>query len=98
MRPRYRILAGLLAVLAVIYIVAFTEWLRPAPIEIASQIRFAVQPPRFGRPVKKPALPGQPVQTNQVAPSRKEFELIGRPEKGAIDQAPAGVANVTFSL
>ena len=30
--------------------------------------------------------------------SATKLNAIGRPEKGAIDQAPGGVANVTFSL
>jgi hypothetical protein len=97
MNRRSRIFGGVLASLAVVYVVWFTEWLRPAPIQIASQVRFAIQPPRFGRPVKKPLLPGQAARTNQVS-HQKEIELIGRPEKGSIDQSPAGVANVTFSL
>ncbi|MFZ4819690.1 MAG: hypothetical protein ACOYLU_13670, partial [Limisphaerales bacterium] len=31
------------------YVFAFTDWLSPQPIEIASQIRPVIQPPRFGR-------------------------------------------------
>src|SRR2546425_5346240 len=97
---------GVLVALGLSYIAFFTEWLRPAPIEIASQVRFTIQPPRFGRPVKKTDQPpqpgkggrsGQPAQGNQ--PARPEpFERIGLPDKGVLDQAPGGVANVTFSL
>jgi hypothetical protein len=97
MKTRSWILCGLFVALVAVYAIFFTEWLRPAPIEIASQVRFAVQPPRFGRPVVKKVLPGKPGPTNQVVP-RNAFEIIGRPEKGAIDQAPGGAANVTFSL
>jgi hypothetical protein len=88
---------GVFAVLGLAYITFFTEWLRPEPIEIASQIRPAVQPPRFGRVVMPTAKPGQPAQTNKIV-LRDQIERIGRPEKGVIDQAPGGVANVTFSL
>jgi hypothetical protein len=97
MKARSWVLCGLLVALLVTYAAFFTEWLRPAPIEIASQVRFALQPPRFGRPVVKKDALGKPGQTNQVVP-RNVFEIIGRPEKGTIDQAPGGAANVTFSL
>lgn len=46
-------LVGLFIALGLSYVIWFTEWLRPAPIEIASQVRFSVQPPRFGRPAPK---------------------------------------------
>jgi hypothetical protein len=95
-KTRLWVLSGVLGGLGLVYAFFFTEWLRPAPIEIASQVRFAVQPPRFGRPVNK-ASPGQRAQTNRVAP-RADVELISRPDKGTIDQAPGGSANVTFSL
>src|SRR5437868_3218337 len=104
MRTRSWILIGLLAALGLTFVAFFTEWLRPAPIEIASQVRFAVQPPRFGAPPKKPNPPPQAgqdkkklVQNERNVPP-EPFERIGRPEKGGIEQAPGGVANVTFSL
>jgi hypothetical protein len=88
---------GVFVVLCLAYIGFFTEWLRPEPIEIASQIRQSVQPPSFGRVVIPPVKTGQPAQTNKIV-LRDRIERIGRPEKGGIDQAPGGVANVTFSL
>jgi hypothetical protein len=98
MKTRSWVLCGLFVALVGVYATFFTEWLRPAPIEIASQVRFAVQPnPRFGRPVVKKDLQGKPGPTNQVVP-RNAFEIITLPEKGSIDQAPGGAANVTFSL
>ena len=108
MNSRRWILVGVFAALGISYITFFTEWLRPAPIEIASQVRFSVQPPRFGRPVKMTNLlqllrsvdklvsNAPPPKIVPVPPD--PLERIGRPEKGAIDQAPGGVANVTFSL
>ena len=123
MKIRNWVLIGVLGALAVTYVICFTEWLRPAPIEVASQVRFSVQPPSFGRAPKQTnqtklvmkgvrlqasgtGAPGQPVTGNppshsvkneQTAP-KDQVERIGRPEKGGIDQAPGGVANVTFSL
>jgi len=119
MNTRGWMLVGLLAVLSLGYAWFFTEWLRPAPIEIASQIRFVIQPPRFGRPVKTPVQPGQPGQpaqpgqpgtpgqggppkllapTNRLVQALPPIERIGQPDKGVIDPAPGGAANVTFSL
>lgn len=124
MSARHWTLVGAFAALGLSYVIFFTEWLRPAPIEVASQVRFSVQPPRFGRPAPKanaargampdaakatstkngrPAAPPQgffpppPAKTNPVV-AREMVDRVGRPEKGAIDQAPGGVANVTFSL
>jgi hypothetical protein len=103
MKSRRWILIGMFVALGIVYVVFFTEWLRPAPIEIASQVRFSIQPPRFGRP-PKPAAKGntnapshQPPATNQVK-FVDPYERIGQPEKGRLDPAPGGVANVTFSL
>ena len=151
MTTRNWVQVGVLAALALIYVIFFTEWLRPAPILIASQVRFATQPQRFGRPARKAApsraaftqnvdqvvwmgTTGGVVRFNgtnqfvqktfqmggtgqvmrlrtnalavrakeQAKPPRvkpgEEYERVGLPEKGGIDQAPGGVANVTFSL
>lgn len=51
MNPNRRswVLAGLAVFLAGAYMVMFTDWTSPQPIEIASQIRPVIQPPRFGR-------------------------------------------------
>jgi len=98
MNTRGWMLVGLFAALSLAYACCFTEWLRPAPIEIASQVRFAIQPPRFGRPAKLPVQPGQPAQTNRPVQALPLIERIGQPENGAIDPAPGGAANVTFSL
>ena len=103
MNARHWTLLGSFVALLVAYVIFFTDWLRPAPIEIASQVRFAIEPPRFGRPPAKPkaktnAPPSQPQpQTNQVV-VREAFDRIYQPQKGRIDPAPGGVANVTFSL
>lgn len=97
MNARPWVLLGVFAALGLAYVTFFTEWLRLAPIEIASQLRFTIQPPRFGRPVKKPDPPGQPTPADRGGP-RNDVERIGQPARGMIDQAPGGVANVTFSL
>jgi hypothetical protein len=114
-RRRNWTLAGVFVALGVLYLAFFTEWLRPAPIEITSQVRLAIQPPRFGRPPKKadpgngPSKASQPalfIATNHTKvttstnrpPPRPAFDIIGSPEKGGFDQAPGGVANVTFGL
>jgi hypothetical protein len=93
--------------LGLTYVLCFTEWVRPAPIEILPQVRFAIQPPRFKGPVKQPLKvkvePGQTqavvmvVKTNRPAPV-DPLERVGQPEKGTIDPAPGGVANVTFTF
>ena len=155
MKIRDWVLVGALGALALLYVVFFTEWLRPAPIEIASQVRFSVQPPRFGRAVprkvtlprgtftgtqtgmtqvawfgktgevirvgetnlviqdmmrtggtgqlvrlgpKGVAIPAKPLAPNPRVKPGEEVERVGLPETGKIDQAPGGVANVTFSL
>ena len=98
MTPRHWVLLSVFAGLGLTYVCLFTEWLRLAPIEIASQVRVTLQPPRFGRPVKKPEPAGKPTPTtNRVAP-QIDYERIGAPEKGAINQTAGGFANVTFSL
>jgi len=100
MTARGWFLSGVFVALVLIYIAVFTEWLRPAPIGIVSQVRPTIHPPRFTRRAKPPQQPGQPgppakddrlVRSNQV----RQVQL---PEWGVIDQAPGGVANVTFSL
>ncbi len=99
MNPRRRwTLVAVFATLLLVYALFFTDWVRPAPIQIASQVRFAIQPPRFGRPAKKPLVPGKLAETNHVVPAVRPFERIAPPEKGAIDPAPGGAANVTFSF
>ena len=106
MNTRGWFLIGVFVLLGLTYILLFTEWLRPAPIEIASQVRPAIQLPRFTRPVnnkqpgplgppgplgQQPAKVDQLIRTNQT----RRLQLA---EWGVIDQAPGGVANVTFSL
>lgn len=73
-------LAALALLLAAAYIFAFTDWLAPQPIEIASQIRPVIQPPRFGRrgaKVSSPA-PEKPVETEDGGVARVTFSLDGR--------------------
>ena len=104
MNKRTLMLAGVLAVLGLLYIVLFTEWIKPEPIQIASQVRTSVQRPRFGRPVTQRILTNLPtakgdmlVRTNLIVRTN-EAERVRLPDWGAIDQAPGGVANVTFSF
>jgi len=63
------------------YVTAFTDWLSPQPIEIASQIRPVIQPPRFGRRGPKAATdnankPAEAEPGSSVA--RVTFSLDGR--------------------
>src|SRR5437667_12341037 len=105
MNKRSLTLAGVLAVLGVLYIVLFTEWIKPEPIQIASQVRTSVQRPRFGRPVTQRNMTNLPtakgdimiVRTNLVVRTN-EAQRVRLPDWGEIDQAPGCVANVTFSL
>jgi len=104
MNKRTLMLAGVLAVLGLLYIVLFTEWIKPEPIQIASQVRASVQRLRFGRPVTQRILTNLPtakgdmlVRTNLIVRTN-EAERVRLPDWGAIDQAPGGVANVTFSF
>jgi len=104
MNKRSLMLAGGLAVLGLLYIVLFTEWIRPEPIQIASQVRTSVQRPRFGRPVTQSTLTNLStakgdviVRTNLVVRTN-EAQRVRLPDWGAIDQSPGGAANVTFSL
>ena len=94
MNPRRWTLVGVFGFLLCVYAWFFTEWFSPAPIDVASQVRFAIQPPHFGRSSKKPAPAGAPGQTNQSTPS----DRAERAPKEVIDPAPGGAANVTFSL
>lgn len=110
MKARQWTLLGLLIALGLTYVFCFTEWLRPAPILIASQVRFSLQPkPRFGRPERKVTVSNKSVQgtgevrvvkmiTTNPPPPAPRFERVSRPESGILDQTPGGAANVTFSL
>ena len=63
------------------YVFAFTDWLDPQPIEIASQIRPVIQPPRFGRrgPKANPQSPDKPTETSPASSvARVTFSLDGR--------------------
>jgi hypothetical protein len=83
MNPNRRpwILAALVLLLSGLYVVAFTDWLAPQPIEIASQIRPVMQPPRFGRRGPKTSAPTSEKPT-EAEPSggvaRVTFSLDGR--------------------
>lgn len=95
MKTRSWVLCGLLAVLAVGYVCWWTDWLRPTPIEIASQVRVSILRPSFGQLLRTL----QPGQTNaQARPAHANAPRAEHPELGTLDQAPGGVANVTFSL
>ena len=109
MNARSGFLIGIFAVLGFTYILLFTEWLRPVPIEIVSQVRLSILRPRFGRPAppqdtfkqqpaSRPGQPGQPlVKVDQGAHSN-QVRRVPLQEWGLIDPSPGGVANVTFSL
>ena len=104
MNKRLLTLGGVLAILGLLYIVLFTEWIKPEPIQIASQVRASVQRPRFGRPVTQRAPTNlltakidMIVRTNLIAHTN-EAQRVRLPDWGEIDQAPGGAANVTFSL
>jgi hypothetical protein len=85
-------LSGVLAALALAYVFFFTDWISPAPIEIASQVRPVIQQPRFGRKVKATKTGPDGAVQPDTAPVRVEESRSGLPE-------PAnGVAHVTFSL
>lgn len=114
MNKRAWTLGGVLLVLGLLYSYFFTEWIKPEPIQIASQVRASVIQPRFGRPVN------QRVTTNLVAlkndllklanavkgtnlivktnPPPPQVQRVQISDWGQIEQAPSGVANVTFSL
>ena len=83
MSPHRRtwILFALALFLVGAYVTAFTDWLSPQPIEIASQIRSVIQPPRFGRRGPKAAAenankPAEMEPGSSVA--RVTFSLDGR--------------------
>jgi hypothetical protein len=98
MNKRSLMLAGVLAVLGLLYIVLFTEWIKPEPIQIASQVRTSVQRPRFGRPVTQrtptnllTAKIDMIVRTNLIVRTN-EAQRVRLPDWGEIDQAPGGAA------
>lgn len=92
------------------YVYFFTDWLSPAPIEIASQVRPSILQPRFGRSTVKVKRTNTVPETGEVVVVRTNVPKtnhltsvdLGRrarlPDWGEIDQAPGGSANVTFSL
>src|SRR6266478_6545089 len=106
MNKRSLMMAGVLAVLGLLYIVLFTEWIRPEPIQVASQVRTSVQRPRFGRPVTQRNMTNLStakgdimiVRTNLTVRTTNEAQRVRLPDWGEIDQPPGGAANVTFSL
>lgn len=74
-------LGALALFLAGAYVFAFTDWLAPQPIEIASQIRPVIQPPRFGRRGSKGTAqaPEKPPETEPGSGvARVTFSLDGR--------------------
>ncbi|MCI0534114.1 MAG: hypothetical protein L0Z50_02685 [Verrucomicrobiales bacterium] len=105
MNVRRGLLLAVFAVLGLAYIALFTDWLRPAPIEIASQVRFSILRPRFGRPAQPPGSPKlQPGHPEQEAMKVDKLVRTNQPRRvrlqdwGLIDPSPGGVANVSFSL
>jgi hypothetical protein len=84
MKYRHWLLFGALVLLGLAYVVYFTEWLNPAPIEIISQVRFSAQAPNFGHKSvekktskeAKPAKPGAGSRTNRVTLPTNLVEAI----------------------
>lgn len=104
MNARVCTLAGVFVALGVIYLFAFTDWLRPEPIQISSQIRASILQPRFGRgPIKISRTNAETgkleviIHTNAVGAVEKG-RRARLPEWGEIGDAPGNVANVTFTL
>lgn len=105
MRARRTVLLSTIVVLGVVYALVFTEWLRPVPIEISSQVRASILQPNFGRGprvirITNTAPDGTPivqVRTNAMDPTT-QARRVRLPDWGEIDQGPGGAANVTFGL
>ena len=78
--PRTWKLTALALLLSGAYVVAFTDWLAPQPIEIASQIRPVIQPPRFGRRGPKPPTQAaeKPPEAEPTGVARVTLSLDGR--------------------
>ena len=78
--PRTWKLTALALLLSGAYVVAFTDWLAPQPIEIASQIRPVIQPPRFGRRGPKPPEQAaeKPPEVEPTGVARVTLSLDGR--------------------
>lgn len=101
-KKKFWMLSGLLAVLGLIYVFVFTDWLAPVPMEIASQVRPVIQQPRFGRRTKsaKPAdgaarPDGKGDMVRKVDTAQPVPVESPRPE---LAEPANGVAHVTFSL
>jgi hypothetical protein len=110
MNRRTITLLGIAAALGIAYVVFFTDWISPEPIQIASQVRPVIQQPRFGRSSSK-AVPGNPFTTdtrgNVLTPvagqptpteTRRPLPPTGPPEASPLVEPANGVAHVTFSL
>ena len=88
MNKRSLMLAGVLAVLGLLYIVLFTEWIKPEPIQIASQVRTSVQKPRFGRPMTQrmltnlPAAKGDMIVRTNLIVRTNEAQRVRLPDWG----------------
>ena len=110
MNKRALILGGMLMGLGLLYVLMFTEWIKPEPIQIASQVRASILQPRFGRPVTQrgvtnltTAIKDLLKRTNVVAVTNltvrtNQPQRVQISDWGQIEQAPGGAANVTFSL
>lgn len=107
MNRRNALLLGVTAVLALVYVGFFTDWVSPEPIQIASQVRPVIQQPRFGRKTPKVA-PGNAAGTDAngnvlvpqdgtaaPAPIRQPLPSGG---PSALAEPANGTAHVTFSL
>lgn len=104
-RTRVWTLVGALAVLGLAYAFLFTEWVRPEPIGIASQVRASILQPSFGQGTRTVRVTNSALGGGQVVMERTEAADAGSrarrvrlPHWGEIEQGPGGAANVTFSL
>ncbi len=106
MRQRPLVLLGLLLALGLAYALLFTDWLRPEPIQIVSQVRASILQPNFRTATRKITRTNAETGkvevvarlTNSMMDSATQARRVRLPNWGEISHAPGGVANVTFSL
>ena len=98
MKNRSWILAGVFAGLLLAYVIFFTDWLRPEPIQVVSELRLSVLPPHFGRVApKKPAGTNNAAALTNKLAKMAEAQAAKLAEAGFRESAGDG-AYVTFSL
>jgi len=105
MNQRTWTLLGVTAALGLAYVLFYTDWVSPEPIQIASQVRPVIQQPRFGRRARA-ARPDAVTGVPDTGGNPRTEERPNRPPggsapmrgEGAIAEPANGVAHVTFSL